>query len=137
MASTVTIPPTLQTKLDKAEPGNLADVLRQVKLGTMLTPRKKTLTALAAAAAHNITDAAHGSLAPILKITALRVTAGAATAGARIITDSAALAAATVAALSDDGTTLTFEDTVTAFVLEYIPRSAVDMTALNEFAPTP
>ena len=59
MASTVTIPPTLQTKLDKAEPGNLADVLRQVKLGTMLTPRKKTLTALAAAAA-----AAPGAGAP-------------------------------------------------------------------------
>lgn len=136
MASTVTTPPTLQNKLDRAEPGNLADVLRQIKLGTMLTPTKKTLSALAASATHNITDAAHGSLAPILKVTALRVTGGAAAAGVRIITDSAALAAATVAALSDDGTTLTFEDTVTGFVLEYIPRSAVDMTALSEFAPT-
>lgn len=34
-----------------------------------------------------------------------------------------------LALLSDDGKSLTFPTTVTAFVLEYVPRSAVDLAS--------
>ena len=43
-ASTVTATKSLGTQLDQADPNTLADVLRQVQLGTILTPLKKTLT---------------------------------------------------------------------------------------------
>jgi hypothetical protein len=36
-----------------------------------------------------------------------------------------------VALISDDGKTITFQAAVTAFVIEYIPRSSVDLTATN------
>jgi hypothetical protein len=35
-----------------------------------------------------------------------------------------------LAKISDDGTTITFPSTVTAFILEYVPRPAVDMTTV-------
>jgi hypothetical protein len=49
------------------------------------------------------------------------------------MTDAGGTASATVALLSDDGKTLTFEGTVTDFVVEYIPRASTDMT--SDFTP--
>lgn len=133
--------------LNKADPNDLADVVRKMQMGSMLTPRKITFTGLTAAAAQDITTAAafaaaakspalpsnQTTLPPILSVIAVRVTAGAAAAGVRMVGDAGATPSATVVALSDDGKTLTFEGTVTAFVLEYIARPGTDMTA--KFAP--
>jgi hypothetical protein len=139
---------TTEQILKKADPNEINDAFHKMDLGTMLTPRKHTFTALASAAAQDITTLAALAadvatpalpsnvlnLPPILSVIALRVTAGAAAAGVRTIGDSGATASATVAKLSDDGKTLTFEAAVTAFVLEYIARPNTDMTA--KFAPS-
>ena len=134
--STSTFKETLKTALNEASLGKIADVLAQMDLGTMLTPKKVTLTGLTGTT-HNMTDAAHGSNPAILSVVALRVTAAttAGSVGTYGITDvngtvvsPAASSAMGIAKLSDDGTTLTFATTdVTAFVIEYIPRPAVDM----------
>ncbi len=81
----------------------------------------------------------------ILVVRTLRVTASgtSGSVGAYIVTDAGgtaivppggASAAVGVALMSDDGTTLTFPNTVTGFVLEYTPRSAVDLIS-TLFAP--
>lgn len=133
---TATVKETLKTALNEANLNKLADVLALMDLGTMLAPKKVTLTGLTGAT-HNITDAAHGSNPAILAVVALRVTAaGTGTAvGTYGITDAAGTvvspatsSAMGIAKLSDDGKTLTFATAdVTAFVIEYIPRPAVDM----------
>jgi hypothetical protein len=131
---------TLQAALDRADPNKLADALRKVKLGSMLSPLKVTFASMTSVAEQNITSAANfaaatinqGSAAytrnlpPILAIDSMRVTAGTAATGERTIGDSGATTSTTVAKLSDDGTTLTCEAAYTGMVLEYIPRSAVD-----------
>lgn len=147
---TTTKADTNEATLNAADPNELADIARKMKMGGMFTPRKVTFAGMAAAAAQDITSAANFALAtsspaqrtgttrlpPILSVIAVRVTAGAAAAGVRMIGDAGATPSATVAALSDDGKTLTFEGTVTGMVLEYIPRPAsgdentpTDMTA--------
>lgn len=128
---------TMTSALNEAHPAKLADILRKMQLGTMLTPKKVTLTGLTGTT-HNITDAAHGSNPAILSVVALRVTAATTgtAVGSYVVGDAGATvvspatsAAVGLAKLSDDGTTLTFATAdVTAFVIEYIPRSAVDMT---------
>lgn len=128
MSVTATVKETLKSALDEASLNKIADVFAQMDLGTMLTPLKKTFTGLTSATGHDLTDAAHGSGPAALVIGTLRVTAGAAAAGVRIVGDVGATPSATVATLSDDGKTLTFEAGVTAFVVEYVPRPAVDMT---------
>jgi hypothetical protein len=95
----------------------------------MLTPQKLSLTGLSSSATHNITDTAHGGNPAVQNWTTLRVTAGAAAAGARLLTDVGGTPSTTVATLSDDGTTIVFEAAVTGFVLEYTPRAAVAMTS--------
>lgn len=120
---------TIQSTLDDGNPNKLFSAARVAKLGTMLTPQKLTFTGLAASATHNITDAAHGGNPAIQNWTTLRVTGGGAAAGARLLTDVGGTPSSTVATLSDDGTTIVFEGTVTGFVLEYTPRAAVAMTS--------
>jgi len=143
MAITTTRTETVERALNDANPNKAADALHKMSVGTMLAPRKITFAALASAAAQDITTAAAFAAAtispvypsdvvalpPMLSVIACRVTAGAAAAGVRTIGDSGATPSATVAALSDDGKTLTFEAGVTGFVLEYIPRPSVDMQA--------
>lgn len=126
MAVTATVVETLKDVLNKANPTNLPDAFNQVDIGDMVVPTKKTYTGLTSAAAHDITDVAHGSSRAALVISSVRVTAGAAAAGLRQIGDPGATPSATVATLSDDGKTITFEAGVTAFVLVYMARSAVD-----------
>jgi hypothetical protein len=136
---------TYQDVLDRANPQNVPDVLRKVKLGSMLSLLKVTVTGLTAAAAVDITAAAtlaaatinvgalgqhRTTLPPIGLVRTLRVTAGGTGAeGARTVSDADATASATVAKLSDDGKTLTFEGTVTGFIIEYFPLSEVDLTS--------
>jgi hypothetical protein len=148
MSVTATETNTGQDVLDRADPNELADILRKIKLGQMLNPVKVSFTGLSATAAKIIAQLKAGStgvtvnqglqigaadpLPSILSVVAVRVAGGSAAAGVRMIGDAGATASSTVARLSDDGTTLTFEDTVTAMVLEYIPRPATDLNAKFE-----
>lgn len=141
---------TLADVLNEATPGILDRALAQVKLGRMLKPVKVTVAAITAAAAVDITAIDRSkitinqglddlgsteALPPILAVTALRVTAvGTGELGPKHVTDTGGTPATKgaggsvgVATISDDGKTLTFDGTVTGFVLEYIPRSAADL----------
>jgi hypothetical protein len=145
MASTVTKLHTNKDAMNNATTNEVADLTHRVQLGTMLTPLKRTFTGLTSAAAQNLTliDAtgettgvANPNRLAALTFTTLRVTAGAAAAGARFMTDVGGTPSTTVATLSDDGKTVTFEAAVTAFVAEYIPRPAVDMNSQYEVIPS-
>ena len=145
---TTTMTETVQDVLAVASPNQLSDALRKVNLGHKLATVKATFVALASAAAQDITTAAAKAAATITGIDldtgenlpaigtpiSVRVTAGAAAAGPRQITDAGGTPSATVATLSNDGKTLTFEAGVTAFVLVYQPREAVVLT--TQFAPS-
>jgi len=101
-----------------------------------------TFASLTSAAAQDVTTAASKAAAtisgltldtgvnlpPISQVVTLRVTAGAAAAGVRAVTDAGGSASSSVALISDDGKTLTFETTVTGFVLTYIPREPAGVT---------
>lgn len=146
---TTTIAPTLQNELDKARVDEMADIFRLMKLGTMLTPLKRVFTGLTGAATYDLTalDASGETVGvsnpnrcALLHLVSLRVvTATTATvAGTYILTDKDGdLVSATthtvvgIAKISDDGKTLTFPSAdVTAFTIEYLPRSNVDMATL-------
>lgn len=141
---------TLQQVLNKANLNQLATILQKMKLGNMLNPVKVVATGLTAAASFDITTAAvrqastitglerdtGDALPAILSVKTLRVTASgtANSVGTYIVSDASgttvsptASANVGIALLSDDGTTLTFPTTVTAFVLEYVPRSNTDL----------
>lgn len=147
---------TLLLALNEANLQDIADALRAVQLGTVLSPRKHTVVGLTAAAAIDITslgvaaaatpgpDQAGGTLPPILSVTTLRVTASGTGAsvgaygttdagGTPIVPPGGANAALGIATISDDGKTLTFPNTITGFVITYIPRSAQDVT--TKFPP--
>lgn len=151
-ATTTTKTSDLQDALDLAEPDQLPDVLRKVKLGSTLDPLKVTFAALTAAATIDITTAASfaaatvniggpfasKTLPPILHVRTLRVTTSGtgASVGSYGVSDAggAATSPATstvlgIALLSDDGKSLTFLTTITGFVIEYVPRM-VDMTTV-------
>ena len=143
---TTTADITIKKVLDNALPGELSDALRMVKLGTMLSPFKRAFTGLTAAAAFDLTaiDGTGETLGvsnekrkAAVAIGALRVTASgtANSVGSYAISDAAgtpvsptAGANVGLATLSDDGKTVTFPTTVTAFIVEYIPRMA-DLSA--------
>lgn len=151
--SSTTAEQTYQQWLNKANANLLPTIFQKMKLGNMLSPVKVTVTGLTATTTPDITSAAvrlaatvtgleretTENLPAILAVKTLRVTAvGTGATGPRVVTDSGGTAVAPssgiagVALLSADGTTLTFECTVTGFVLEYIPRSA---TALSDNYP--
>lgn len=140
---TTTRDETLQTILNKADPTQISDAFRVVRIGDKLANVQVTVAALASATAVDITTpAVKAAITALTGLTlgddvnlpaigvpvSVRVTAGAAAAGPRQITDAGGTASATVALLSDDGTTLTFEAGVTGFVLLYQPRVAEPMT---------
>ena len=124
---TTTADKTLAGVVNDANPNNIADALAKVKLGTLLTPQTREI--VQASSVDVILDPP--ALGPA-SVTA-RVTAGTALAGVYRVTDAAGTAvdSATlgVATLSADGATLTFDAAVTELVVDYIPRSAVDMTS--------
>lgn len=112
---------TLKSALNRANPNTLADVLAKIDLGTMLAPKTETVAQ---------TSAVTVPLdPPALAVFSVRVTGGAAAAGVRTVTDAGGSASATVAVLSADGATLTFEAGVTGAVVSYMPRPAVDLDA--------
>jgi hypothetical protein len=141
-----------------AHPQNVADFLRAVKLGNMLSVIKVTVTGLTASAAIDVTTAAVKAAATIAgvsldtgenlpaigNVVSLRVTASG-TAGSlgvygigddgatAIVPPGGAGAAMGIAKLSDDGKTLTFPNTITGFVLIYRPRAAVTMSTDSDF----
>lgn len=147
---------TVRNVLDEANPNDIPDALRRLKLGTMFTPLKRTFTGLTAAGAFDLTTidatgettgAGNPNRLAALSVTSLRVTAettGTDATGSYAITDTGGTALnptnstlVGLAKISDDGKTITFLSTdVTAFVIEYIPRvlSAADMAA--DFAPS-
>lgn len=145
---------TLQDLLDQANLNTLGDALHKVKLGHMFSRVKATVAALTATATPDVTTAAvkaaatisgitlatGENLPPIGQLISLRVTASgtAGSLGTYILTDSGgtaivppggASAAVGIAKISDDGKTITFPNTVTAFVLEYYPAPYTATTA--------
>ena len=126
MSNTI-IPETLADVLTKADPNKLADALRQVNLGALLTPIKKTITLAAFGVDFPLVP-------PALIVKTFRVTdntGGNAAVAPRYITDAGGTPAATIATLADDGSKITVEGTgALVAVVEYIPRSAVDPTTL-------
>lgn len=134
---TTTQESTIQSVLNEADPNRLADGLRKAKVGDALQGLQKTLTGLTSLAAQDLTtiddpDDTSVKLPAALVITGVRVTAGAAAAGARFISDEGSTPSTTVAALSADGKTITFEAAVTAFVIYYVPKQDLTVSFDNE-----
>jgi hypothetical protein len=150
MSVTATSTATVKSTLDQADPNKVSDALRKVKLGTCLTPLKRAFTGLTAAATFDLTlidgtgetaGISNPNRLAALSCTTLRVTASgtANSVGSYICSDAGGTAVSPtaganvgIALLSDSGKTLTFPSTVTAFVVEYVPRSYTDMTAAFE-----
>lgn len=151
--STNTKPRSLQNVLDAGNPNDMDAAMAQLDIGTVFTPLKRTFTGLTAAASFDLTaiDGTGEITGPSnpLRLAAnivrsLRVTASgtAATVGSYFVSDAGGTAvsaatsgAAGIALISDDGKTLTFPTTITAFTIQYMPRtlSAAQMAA--DFAP--
>src|ERR1043165_6708900 len=152
--STATSVRTTKVVLDESNPNELPDAMRKLKPGTVFAPLKRTFSGLTAAASFDLTaidgsgettGAANPNRLPANLVRSLRCTASgtANSVGAYMVTDAGGTATsptastiAGIALLSDDGMTITFPTTVTAFIISYMPRtlSATDMAA--DFAPT-
>ena len=134
--TTTTFVPTLQEALDRGSLTDIADICRLVRLGRILSVVKVTFSGLTSATSFDITASAtlakgtvsgvtifsSETLPAIASIATLRVTAGAAAAGVRQVTDVGGTPSSSVATISDDGKTITFEAGVTGFVITYEPR---------------
>jgi hypothetical protein len=145
MTATKTL--SIREILNQALPDKIADAMRLIKFGNMMSVVKVAFTGLTSSATHNISDAAHKAagaisgitlvagenLPPIGEVLTLRVVTGTAT-GHRDVTDVGGTPSTSLATLSDDGKTLVFEAVITAFTLQYIPRAAVSMDSV--FAPS-
>jgi hypothetical protein len=136
---------TVTSALEQLNPNYLADALRRLHIGL-----REAGVKVAVAASVQTPAVGRGTIEspkvtvatvvatfdpPIAAVKALRVTSGAAT-GGRILLDAAGTAAQIgtsgvyAAVISDDGSTITFEATITGFVISYIPRlSAADLAA--------
>lgn len=138
MPTTTTAVQTLKDALNRGNLADIADAIKKIGLGSMVSPLKRTFTGLTSASFFDLTTidgtgetvgAANANRVAALVVGTMRVTAGAAATAARFMTDGGGTASATVAKISDDGKTVTFEAGVTAFIIEYIPRSATDTTS--------
>ena len=137
----------LREVLNSGAVGITESARKKIKAGDRAAKIKVVVTGLTAAAAINITSAAVKAAAVITGITlktgenlpaigeilTLRVTAGTAAAGHRNVTDVGGTPAAALATISDNGQTLTFEDTLTAFILTYTPAPAVPLNTDFDF----
>jgi hypothetical protein len=152
--TTTTADITGQQILNRANINQIDRVFRKMRLGNMLGAVKVTFAGLAGAASHDITTAASlagativgldreatDSLPAIRVVKTLRVTAAGTNSarGSYVMTDVAGTiispadsTAIGLARISDDGKTLTFPTAdVTAFILEYEPRSESDLSTL-------
>ncbi len=152
---TTTADKTIQQVLNDSNLNWIPTLLQKMKLGNMLSPVKVTFTGLTGAATYDITSAAllagasaisgldrqtGEALPAILAVKTLRVTAASTSnsVGTYALTDTGgtvlsptASSVVGLAKISDDGTTLTFATAdVTAFVIEYVPRSATALTTV-------
>jgi len=141
---------TLQKILNFCNLNQFMNALKKVKLGNVLAPVKVTFVGLSAAAAIDITTNASRLAATIVgldrglsdnlpaihAVKTVRVTASgtANSLGTYAIGDAGSALLSPlgstvvgVALLSDDGKTLTFPSTITAFVIQYIPRPEFDV----------
>lgn len=159
---TTTKTKSLRSVLNSADPNELADALRLIKLGNRLSVIKATIASLTAASAVDITSAgvkaaatisgitleSGENLPPIAHVLSLRVTASG-TAGSlgvygvgdtgatAIVPPGGAGAAMGIAKISDDGKTLTFPNTITGFVIQYIPRQPASIANMDTEKFTP
>lgn len=147
--STTTFEQTIRRVLNQANPNTIADALRKVKLGNMMSKVKVTVTGATSAAAHVITSAGFRTngtvtvegidlvtgerLPPIGQLLTCRATAGAAGTLGRYAVGQGFAPTTTTVAVHDDGSTITLEAAATAFIIEYIPGPAVDLDTI--FAP--
>lgn len=127
MSVTTTKADTLKDELNLADPNKLADAVAQLALGDMVAVQKDAITQSSASTVVLTSVTALKRAARMIQ--SVRVTAGAAAAGPRQITDAGGTASTTVCLLSDDGATLTFEAGVTAATIVWIPRSKTSPTA--------
>ena len=134
---TTTESTTIQKVLNEADPNRIADGLRKAVVGDVFAGLQKTITGLTAAASHDLTtiddpDDTSVKLPAALVIGSCRVTAGAAAAGIRQISDAGDTPSATLATLSDDGKTIAFEGNVSAFIINYVPKQDLSVDFANE-----
>ena len=131
---------TIKSAFTKAPPNDLADLFRKLDFGAMLDPIDATITLAAVSATVNLVTAtvAEGGKQKaahvVRSVRVTDVTGGTADAGLRMVaaaggTPAAAGAAlAGVCTLSADGKTLTFEGTVKAIRVVYLPAPATPLT---------
>lgn len=151
--STSTKKLSTQAVLDRSNPNDMPAALALAQMGTRLAPLKRTFTGLTAAAAFDLTaidgtgettGAANPNRLAAATVRNLRCTASgtANSVGSYIVSDAGGTAVSPtaganvgIALISDDGKTITFPTTVTAFTIQYEPRtlSATQMAA--DFAP--
>lgn len=153
MSVTTTKTKTLQQSLDNGNLNEIANVIKRMKLGTMMRPLDVSFTITAAAsldltsatarAGATVNDgdipegyvASKTNLPPANVVRSLRIIASGtgASLGSYICGDPAASmivppggasAAVGIARLSADGKTVTFPNTVTQFRIVYLPRAA-------------
>mgnify|MGYP001571512943 CR=1 FL=1 len=120
---------TLKEALNRANPGDFPNAMNRIQFGDMISPIDETITLATVAATVDLSVLSSKKL-PALIIQSLRVTdvtGGTGAAGQRTISDPGASASATVTKLSADGKTLTFEGTIKALRIMWIPRSAIDL----------
>lgn len=138
MSVTATHARTIQEVLNAGDANEIADALRKIRFGNMVTPLKRVFTGLSSAASFDLTalDAYGETTGPsnpnrlaALAVNTLRVVTGTAT-GVRQVCDVGATLSTSIARISDDGKTITFEAVITAFTIEYIPRPYTDPTTV-------
>ena len=161
MSATTTVQSDIRTVLNLGNLNDLADALRKIKVGTMLSVVKAVVTALSAAQNIDITTAAvkaaavitgialgtNENLPPIGVVRSLRVAASGTAAsvgtygvsdagGTAVVPPGGASVSMGIATLSDDGKTLGFPNTITAFTIVYMPKADVTLdTALAIASP--
>jgi len=126
---------TLESALDNANPNEIPSALKMLALGTMLGSTVKQTIALAAvAAAVTLDPPALGPAFVACRVSS--VVGGAGAAGVRAVTDAGGTPGAPgangpgLATLSDDGKTLTFENTIKEVVVSYIAAPSTALSAL-------
>lgn len=133
--ATVTAIEDIRTILNQGRADQVPDALNIVDFGDMLEAVEETITKAPVSAVVTLGDdtllaAALGRGA--LLVQSVEVLTGAAAAGSRIVVPSTDAASATEVVLSADGTTLTFEATVTTVRIRWIP--AVKVALSTKFA---
>lgn len=135
--ATVTETEDIRKVLNQGRPDQVPDALRLIDFGDMLEAVEETITmdpvnAVVTFGDDSLLDAAKDRGA--LMVQAVEVLTGAAAAGSRIVVPSTDAASATEVVLAADGTTLTFEDTVTTVRIRWIPAPKAALS--TKFAPT-